>query len=359
MSFWGLKVVPGKSYSQTVEVPFRVTMAALGPGGDAGQSSLFVSVDDNEFVLCTLDTAKPQQQPLTVQFGEGENISFKALGPNPIYLTGAYLPDLAMEGFEDDEDDEEIDSDEAEGLEDDDEDMEEASDEEEDADMEAAIAAAIAGKKAAKANATKAAPAKKNEKPEKAAPATQPASAKRTLEAEGDDSAPAKKAKAESGAATSPAKDQKKQQPQKQHVKKEEAKKEEAAPKEEGKKEALQGTPKAPKAKVLPSGLAIEDVVVGDGPRAKSGKSVAVRYIGRLTSGKVFDSNTNGKPFKFTLSKGQVIKGWDLGVQGMNVGGTRKLTIPPNLAYGAKGAPPDIPPNSTLVFEVKLLEVGK
>jgi len=71
----------------------------------------------------------------------------------------------------------------------------------------------------------------------------------------------------------------------------------------------------------------------------------------------VFDSNTKGSPFVFKLGAGEVIKGWDLGVNGMNVGGTRKLTIPAPLAYGAKGAAPDIPGNATLTFEVKLLEV--
>lgn len=111
------------------------------------------------------------------------------------------------------------------------------------------------------------------------------------------------------------------------------------------------------KKKTLPSGLVIEDTKVGNGPRAKNGKKVSVRYIGRLTTGKVFDSNTKGAPFTFRLGGGEVIKGWDLGVQGMNVGGSRKLTIPANLAYGSRGAPPDIPKNATLEFEIKLLDI--
>ncbi|KAF3919727.1 hypothetical protein ABW20_dc0107238 [Dactylellina cionopaga] len=103
-------------------------------------------------------------------------------------------------------------------------------------------------------------------------------------------------------------------------------------------------------------GVKIEDHKVGSGPEAKKGKKVSMRYIGKLTDGKVFDSNKKGKPFTFNLGKGDVIKGWDIGVAGMKVGGERKLVIPPNLAYGSK-ALPGIPKNSTLVFEVKLLEV--
>ena len=108
-----------------------------------------------------------------------------------------------------------------------------------------------------------------------------------------------------------------------------------AAKESPAKKDAPAATEnKEPAKRTLPSGLIIEDAIVGTGPRAKSGQKVSVRYIGKLTNGKVFDSNTKGAPFSFKLGKGQVIKGWDMGVQGMNVGGTRKLTIPAPLAYG-------------------------
>ena len=82
-----------------------------------------------------------------------------------------------------------------------------------------------------------------------------------------------------------------------------------------------------------------------------------MRYVGRLTNGKQFDANMTGKPFSFKLGKGEVIAGWDEGIKGMQVGGQRRLTCPPKLAYGKAGAPPDIPSNSTLVFDVKLLEI--
>ena len=105
--------------------------------------------------------------------------------------------------------------------------------------------------------------------------------------------------------------------------------------------------------------LQIEDLKIGTGAEAKSGQKVTVHYVGTLTNGSKFDSSRDrNEGFDFKLGAGQVIKGWDQGVAGMKVGGLRKLTIPADLAYGARGYPPVIPPNSTLVFEVELLAVG-
>ena len=109
----------------------------------------------------------------------------------------------------------------------------------------------------------------------------------------------------------------------------------------------------------LENGLLIEDIVVGDGNEAKDHNKVVVNYTGTLENGSVFDSSLKpGRdPFTFTLGVGSVIKGWDQGVKGMKVGGKRKLVIPPELGYGDKGAGNVIPPNTTLYFEVELLEV--
>ena len=108
-----------------------------------------------------------------------------------------------------------------------------------------------------------------------------------------------------------------------------------------------------------PSGLQYEDTVVGTGAEAVKGKPVQVHYTGTLENGKKFDSSKDrGKPFAFKLGGGQVIKGWDEGVAGMKIGGTRKLVIPGNLAYGGQGIPGTIPANATLHFEVELLGVG-
>ena len=107
------------------------------------------------------------------------------------------------------------------------------------------------------------------------------------------------------------------------------------------------------------SGLRYEDLVVGDGAEAKAGNTVSVHYTGWLADGTQFDSSVDsGTPFEFQLGAGRVIQGWDEGVAGMQVGGKRKLVIPPDLGYGATGAGNGvIPPNSVLVFEVELLGI--
>lgn len=137
-------------------------------------------------------------------------------------------------------------------------------------------------------------------------------------------------------------------------------------PKEEVKTPATNGTPaingKTPKSvatpgktpkKTLKGGIQIDDSVVGSGAEVTPGSNVGMYYSGKLKNNKQFDSCTSGKPFKFRIGKGEVIKGWDIGIMGMKVGGKRTLLIPPQMGYGASGAPPDIPGNASLIFEVE------
>jgi FK506-binding nuclear protein len=140
-------------------------------------------------------------------------------------------------------------------------------------------------------------------------------------------------------------KEEKAEKPAKKEAKKETKK--ETKPKEEKKKPAV---------KTLPGGVIVEDKTVGTGPVAKRGQKVGVRYIGKLKNGKVFDKNTSGRPFNFGLGKGEVIKGWDVGVAGMAVGGERRIVIPAAMAYGSQKLP-GIPANSELTFDVKLLSI--
>jgi FKBP-type peptidyl-prolyl cis-trans isomerase FkpA len=116
---------------------------------------------------------------------------------------------------------------------------------------------------------------------------------------------------------------------------------------------------KEPKVVTTASGLQYEEIKEGTGPAAKAGDTVVVHYTGWLKSdGKKFDSSLDrGEPFEFKLGAGMVIKGWDEGVQGIKVGGKRKLIIPAKLGYGERGAGKVIPPNADLVFEVELLKI--
>ena len=107
-----------------------------------------------------------------------------------------------------------------------------------------------------------------------------------------------------------------------------------------------------------PSGLQYADLVVGKGREAHAGEKATVHYTGMLVDGTKFDSSKDrNRPFSFKLGAGRVIKGWDEGVEGMKIGGTRKLVIPPELGYGARGAGSSIPPNATLIFIVELLDL--
>ncbi|KAH9902190.1 hypothetical protein F4778DRAFT_736652 [Xylariomycetidae sp. FL2044] len=307
-------------------------------------------IELDQHVVCTLDTERNYQQPLDITIGPDEEVFFVVNGTHTIHLTGNYIIDTNEETSDDEDDDEydlpigmdgvdEYDSDDSEVDElDDIQDprvTEVDTDEEETPKLIAAAAKKGKNKRAAED------------------------------EPEGLDELIAK------ADATEEPKLSKKQQKKLKNNKGEAVAKEEAKP-EASKETTSKGDKKVQFAKNLeqgptgpaaekPSvkvvqGVTVDDRKIGTGRTVKKGNRVEVRYIGKLQDGKVFDSNKKGKPFSFSAGAGEVIKGWDIGVQGMAVGGERRLIIPANLAYGSKSQP-GIPGNSQLTFDIKLLAI--
>ncbi|KAI1266782.1 hypothetical protein F5Y18DRAFT_380372 [Xylariaceae sp. FL1019] len=302
-----------------------------------------------ELVICTLDTERNYQQPLDIVIGPEEQVFFVVKGTHAIHLTGNYVVDTDdVSDSEDDEDDYDLAG--MNGIDDYDSDGSEADELD---DIEDPRVTEV-----------------DSEEEEKAPKITKGKNKRLADEAESLDDLMAK------SAAVEETKLSKKQQKKLKNNKGEPVAQEE--PKAEATKEApAKGDKKVQFAKNLEQGptgsaaaekgaaavgvkvvqgVTVDDRKIGTGRVVKKGNKVEVRYIGKLTNGKVFDSNKKGKPFSFSAGSGEVIKGWDIGVQGMSVGGERRLTIPAHLAYGSKGVP-GIPGNSTLVFDIKLLGI--
>ncbi|KAH4279447.1 peptidylprolyl isomerase [Parastagonospora nodorum] len=326
--------------------------------------------EPEEFVLCTLNPENHYQQPLDITVREGEEVYLCVNGTHDIYVTGNYIILPEQEDSEDDDEDDgleqlgyDIGSDEDEleidGMDEDEsdelDDLEDPRITEVDSEEEEVPKLVATSKKANKKRPAESeddatlddlmSKANGDEKVSKK-------QAKKLKKNDGQAVAGAEPAK-KADKADAPSSDKKKVQfaknlelgPTGSPLTKVEA------PKAEAKKEAAKGP------RVV-SGVTVEDKKEGKGKAAKKGDRVEMRYIGKLKNGKVFDSNKKGKPFAFKLGVGQVIKGWDVGVAGMTPGGERRLTIPAALAYGKKGAPPDIPANSDLIFDIKCISVG-
>jgi FK506-binding nuclear protein len=342
--------------------------------------------EEETFILCSLYPGKQEQVTVDLHFSVDDDVRFSISGDNAVEIMGNYLSpgrfddDPDLDEVIDSEDDEEIDSDELEMLEGDSEDDEEEidgddielelldSDEEEDDedDMEEddrleVVEEDIPKKSTSKTNGKKrtAEQAEVSMDEDVSAPVTDAELTAIAKEMGLDVSKLTKNQRKklnkrlrsdDSAAETSSASIA---QEQAAIVTKEAGKPAKVAAKETVKKDGKPTTKKV----TLPSGVIIEDVKIGSGPQAKAGNRLGMRYVGRLQNGKQFDANTKGKPFTFKLGKGEVIGGWDQGLRGMQVGGERRLVIPPKQAYGARGAPPDIPGNATLVFDVKLVEI--
>ncbi|KAF2965366.1 hypothetical protein GQX73_g8195 [Xylaria multiplex] len=327
---------------------------ATSSDDDDDESTSSSDMEIEELVICTLDTERNYQQPLDITIGAEEQVFFVVKGTHAIHLTGNYIVDTddLSESEDGDDDDYEL----PEGIDgvddyDSDSEVDELDDiqdprvTEVDSDEEVEAPKLVETKKG------------KNKRPAEE-------------EAESLDDMIAKANAADEGKLS------KKQQKKLKNNKGEAIAKEEAKA-EASKEGSAKGDKKVQFAKNLEQGptgpaaaaekgatlgvkvvqgVTIDDRKIGTGRVVKKGNKVEVRYIGKLTDGKVFDSNKKGKPFSFKAGSGEVIKGWDIGVQGMSVGGERRLTIPAHLAYGSK-AQPGIPGNSQLIFDIKLLGI--
>eukprot|EP01132_Coremiostelium_polycephalum_P004131 gene4131-5169_t len=333
--FWGVKV-GSKEIKFQPAYDLHLSTACLDADAKQGRNVLQVNYGGETFSLCSLTLGGSEHANFDTIFEEGSEVSFKVIGGSSVSLTGYYVDSMGGEvDEEDDEDEEFIDGELPEGAEElDDEDEDE---EEEDIDEEELEKQILAAKKAEINNKKRPTENGNTGNPEK-----------KTKQ----ETTPAKKDPL-TKAAASPANNKKETTP----AKKETPAKAAAAP---AKPAAPQQKPaaKADKPVTLKNGLQYQDLVVGTGPTVVPGKKVSVKYIGKLLNGKTFDSSLN-KPFDFKLGVGDVIKGWDVGVTGMKVGGKRKLFIPSNLAYGTRGAGRDIPPNADLTFEVEVVRAAQ
>merc|ERR1712000_537142 len=417
VAVYAMKVPPGDILVPAVPefaAMFRVTMAAIDPSADPDfeaaddkkparatlklvrlpfdegeddeddeEDSDDESLELDEVVICTLDPEKNYQQPIDFVVGEGEKVFFKVSGTHTVHLTGNYVipqDDGQASLYDEDDEDEDVydlspdedeldllegagsdsESDELDDLDDprvtevhEDEDEvpklvkdtgkgknkrpAQDSEEEDEANLDDIMAKSLKKDEAAPAGESK-----KLSKEEK----------KRLKKLKKNDG--------EAAPVDTPAADSKKEVNGGSEKKVQFAKNLEQGPTPSGptpakseKKEKAGGASVGVKEV---QGVTVDDRKAGEGPAAKKGNRLEMRYIGKLDNGKVFDSNKSGKPFSFKLGAGEVIKGWDIGLQGIQVGGERRLVIPAHLAYGNK-ALPGIPKNSKLTFDIKCLSV--
>lgn len=418
--FWGFILEPKKRYNTTVSKGFHISMAALDPKSvnENDITSVVLTFDGTDTILCNLGRPNLLQERLDLNFVEGDTITLEAKGKACVHLSGYFI---AYEDYPKDmsdlEDDSDLDEEEEEEEDDDEEDdknfdknalkalkskfkkqksakekkanaaqEEEDSDEEDDSDDESMGVSDLtfddeedsdeeedeeeggdedeeeeeAEVKMGSPGSTPMPPKKKNKSSQNSTPVSTNKQSKR-----------ASASNEEIPLYTGPKKKSPQQQQQKPVTngtstpgsnKKKKNKDGSGTPNntpnsnsKQQQNEGNKGTPR----KSLEGGVIVEDLKVGQGVPAKSGKMVSVYYVGKLkNNNKQFDSTTQGSGFKFRLGKGEVIKGWDVGLNGMKVGGKRRITIPSHMAYGNKGSPPAIPPNSTLVFDVELKNVN-
>ncbi|RIB11217.1 hypothetical protein C2G38_126766 [Gigaspora rosea] len=390
--FWGLEIEPGLTYSQNVRYNFKIYMAALvlEESEEDLRTTLFIEANNKKFVLCNLISGVHEQQNLNVTLLKGEDVKLYSVGHNKIHLTGNYIKIIDHDDSEsrpeelsssiickpngdmnvkkmlniDDESSESSPSESKDVITNTEEDSDEDFSEGDNVSDKAVIKKEINenGKHQKRANDdnkdkqnVRAAKKQKTEneviEPKRADVSIEPNSAAVSSKAQ-------KKKKNKERNKKKP--DVKTETSTKKVLESEKPKTEDGNKHVEPRDKDLIDSDSKEKEKkgiiTTLEGVLIEDLKLGSGKMAKPGKQVQVRYIGRMND-KVFDKNVSGKPFHFTLGKGEVIKGWEIGISGMRIGGERKLTIPPQQAYGSAGSPPVIPKNATLVFQIRLLDV--
>ncbi|KAI6250283.1 hypothetical protein HI914_01633 [Erysiphe necator] len=339
---------------------------------DKSETSSQEDIDIEQFVVCTLDPKKNYQQTLDITIGENERVYFKVTGTHTVYLTGNYLITDSLGlghnlGDDDYEEDDEYD------LSPDEDELELDSDDEIDEldDLENPRITEVESEdekvpKLVKASENKTGKNKRsvdeinndNLSENTTSNTTKPTSSEEQKLSKKQ----LKKLKKNNGEALSvKIEDHKKdeEKTEKNDRKVQFAKNLEQGPSGLSDKDKTDQSSKPTKATLgvkNVDGIKIDDKKLGSGRPCKKGDKVSMRYIGKLVNGSVFDSNKKGTPFSFKLGTGEVIRGWDIGVTGMSAGGERRLTIPPNKGYGNK-AMPGIPANSTLIFDIKMLEV--
>ncbi|KAL4997924.1 hypothetical protein BDV10DRAFT_194750 [Aspergillus recurvatus] len=305
----------------------------------------------DEMVVCTLDPERSYQQPLDITVAEGERVFFKVTGTHTIYLTGNYVMPIDEPRDDYDEDDDEDDEEDYDLSPDEDElDMDELmmGEDDESDDLDGLENPRITEIDTDDEEAPKLVDAKGKKKRGADEAALEAKDDKAKSAANGESKKQQKKLKKNNGEASAV-----EAKPEQKEAKKVQfAKNLEQGPTPSKEKKPAEKTEKTTGTLGVKEvkGVIIDDKKLGKGAAAASGNTVAMRYIGKLENGKVFDSNKKGKPFTFKLGKGEVIKGWDIGVAGMAVGGERRITIPSHLAYGKKGVP-GIPGNSKLIFD--------
>ncbi|XP_076658444.1 FK506-binding protein 39kD [Halictus rubicundus] len=368
--FWGLIMEPNKRYTQVVEKSFHVSMASLDlTAADENLVQVMLGYDNRNYLLCSLQKGSTWQVPLDLNFQEGTKIAFTCNGQGHVHLTGYVISDedMDLDELEDEEEEEEVPQlvdkktkrkaieslknqknvkrarqeieTESSGDEEIDIDDSESNDSDREADE------SLVNEKEEETDSDENDDDNEEEEEEEEEP-------KKVKPHQKNKKNKQQEKKKEDMSKLVNGKDAKQEQQNKQQ-KKTKGKQQSS----EQNTQNAQNVQNNQKKRLVEGGVQVEELKVGSGAPAKTGKFVSVYYVGRLKNGKKFDSTTQGEGFKFRLGKGEVIKGWDVGIGGMKVGGKRRITIPPAMAYGAKGSPPVIPGNSTLVFEVELRNV--